>query len=772
MIGILRDLPPLWRRPSVRAALAAALVLGAAAGSLPLLEVPGYELSEGAALLAALVLAPWLGIAAARLERTRPEPSVIAAWASSSMASALLLAGLFAGSALRAAFGPCHPFDAAGFFPLLAFPSALTGCAMASALAFAVLGRRAAAGGLYAGAVLLLVAWRLAAAYRGPQAFVLDPLLGYLPGPLYDEAVPLDARLVAARGVAVGWAAALAGAAALVEAFSRRRGERSASLRGPAALAAAGLLLVSAGWAGRAALQGGLDLRAAIANRLGARRDGPRCTVFLAAEKPPAAAAELLAECEFHAADVAARLAVADPPHVTVYLYRSAEEKRRLVGASHTDFTWPWQAEIHLLDQPLPHPVLRHEIVHAVASALAPGPLHLPARFRILPSLALVEGLAVALESPRGGFTVHQWSRAARDLGLLPDLERILGPAGFWSQAPARAYTAAGSFLAYLLQRYGAGPVDAAYRTGDLASALGKPLSELVREWQAALDAVPPQEDLAGAAARWFGRGSLFQRRCAREAAALLRDAGSAAALGRTSEACRLYAREARIDPAPDVLELEGQALAEAGDLDAAEAALREAAARIPPEDRSLRARLRATEGDLRWRRGDVAGALRDWDEASRLPLQRDEARLLAVKAAAAPDPALGPALRAYLLDPADPAGILRVARSDRPLAAYLVGRSLLQQGQRALAAPELARAVSAGLPPLVELEARLSLAEASCDPAHQALLAPLASAGEADRERLEQARRRCAFEATASGTARTPPPGSSPRSGAATRSP
>ena len=226
------------------------------------------------------------------------------------------------------------------------------------------------------------------------------------------------------------------------------------------------------------------------------------------------------------------------------------------------------------------------------------------------------------------------------------------------------------------------------------------------------------------------------------------------------------------IDPAPDALELEGQALAEAGELDAAQAALRQAWARIPTEDRALRAQLRGVEGDLRWRGGDVAGALRDWAEASSRPLQRAEARLLAVKMAAAPDPALGPAVLAYLLDPADPAGLLRVARSDHPLAAYLVGRSLLQQGQRALAAPELARAASATLPPLVELEARLSLAEASCQPAHQALLAPLASAGEADRERLEQARRRCAFEATASGTARTPPPGSSPRSGAATRSP
>jgi hypothetical protein len=159
------------------------------------------------------------------------------------------------------------------------------------------------------------------------------------------------------------------------------------------------------------------------------------------------------------------------------------------------------------------------------------------------------------------------------------------------------------------------------------------------------------------------------------------------------------------------------------------------------------RARLRAAEGDLLWRRNDPAGAIHAWEEAGSAPLERPEARLLFVKETAAADPELGPAVRTMLLDPDDPSGLLRVARSGHPLAAYLVGRWQLQHGQRALAAPELARAAAAGLPPLVELEARLSLAEASCASAHQGLLAPLAAAGEADRARLAEARRRCAFQ-------------------------
>ncbi len=67
-----RTLPSLAARRSVGVAAAALLVLGVAAGGIPLLDVPGYELSELGALLAVAVLGPWLGLAAVRTERARP----------------------------------------------------------------------------------------------------------------------------------------------------------------------------------------------------------------------------------------------------------------------------------------------------------------------------------------------------------------------------------------------------------------------------------------------------------------------------------------------------------------------------------------------------------------------------------------------------------------------------------------------------------------------------------------------------------------------------
>jgi hypothetical protein len=659
-----------------------------------------------------------------------------------------LVALLVAGALVRAAFGPCAALGAPlAFVPLLAVPSAAFGSALAVAAGFASRGRRAAAAVLYALAAVGSLAASLAAAYRGPAAFVFDPLLGAWPGPIYDEALAPDLR---AALFAVAALSAAAGVAAAAEAIVRaRRGGAGAARRALVALAVAIATLAST----RVALEvSGLSgSRAALVRALGARREGPRCTLVLPREKPAAAADALLSDCEFQLADVARALGVA-PPRATVYVYRSADEKRRLVGAAATEYAKPWLAELHVVDAPLPHPLLRHELVHVVGAQIAPGPLGVPARAGVLPSAGLVEGLAAALETPRGRFTVHEWSRAALELGLLPDVTQIVGPAGFYAQPPARAYTAAGSFLAFLLERYGTAKVREAYRTGDVERAVGLPLPDLAAAWRSFLAGVELPPGAVAAARARLGRESLFARPCARQVAALEVRAASSAAAGRAVEACALYEDAARRSGSAALLKAGGDVRAHAGDLAGAGEAYGAAVKAAREDDQALRAALDAAEGDLAWRRDDVAAAVASWSKALRTSPERAEARLLEAKIAAAADPALGPAAREYLLGEGDAAAALaRIARVPHPLAAYLSGRAHATRGEAAAAVPELERAAAGPLPPALALEARLLLGAARCASgareAGEATLRPLAEGGAAaDRARAEEALRRCEF--------------------------
>jgi hypothetical protein len=739
----------LARRPSIRMGALVLAALGVAAGGLPLLDAPGYEVGQATALAAAL-LAPFVGIAAARIELGHPSPSPLAAWAASALVLGVLVGLFAAGAAVRAALGPCTALGpAVGFVPLLALPSLLLGSALAVAVAVVARGRRALAGLLYALAALASLAATLHAAWRGPAAFAFDPLLGGWPGPIYDEALVPDLRTALFGAAAAAQAVAVA---AVAEAVVRgeRRGLRSAGAAVVAALVALGALAGA-----RAALEA-LRLsgsRAAVTAALGARREGPRCTLVLPAEKPAAAADALLAECEFQLADLSGALGMATPPRVTAYVYRSAGEKRRLVGAAATEYAKPWLREIHLVDAPLPHPLLRHELVHAIGADVAGGPLGVPARALVLVSAGLVEGLAAALETPRGRFTVHEWSRAAKELGLLPDVAAIVGPAGFYAEPPARAYAAAGSFLAFVLERHGAGKVREAYRSGDVAAATGVPLAVLAGEWRRFLDGVELAPELVEAARARLERRSIFGRRCAREVAALEARAAAAAAAGRAGEACALHERAAARSGGAASLRAAGDVRARAGDLDGAArsyAAAREAAG---PHDRAARAALAAAEGDLAWRRGELGEARSVWREALAALPERAEGRLLEAKLVAAADPELGPAARPLLLGDGNAAvELARVARVRHPLAAYLVGRALASRGEAAAAVPELERAAAGGLPPALAVESLLLLGGARCASgargAGEATLRPLAAAAPsaADRARAEEALRRCGF--------------------------
>ncbi len=740
-------------RSRLAAAAAIALVaLALAAGALPLVDLPGYELGLAVALVSALVLAPSLGIAAARRELAAGArvPSVLRPFLSAAAVTTLLVLIVLATSALRAAVAtPCRPLASAPLFVLVALPSALLGCAVAVGAALLARGRRLPAALLHAAVVVSSLALTVLVAYLGPAASAHDHLLGVWPGPIYDEALAVDARLVLFRAGTLAWTcAALAAAATVV----RRRAGVPA--RGAAAMLAGA---VGAALLARAA-GGASPTRAELARALGAVREGPRCVVHLARERSAADAERALRDCEYDAHAVAAALGLSAPPRATVWIYRSAEEKRRLVGAGRTSFTKPWLAEIHVNDEGVPHPILRHELVHALASAVAPGPLHVPARAGVVVNAGLVEGLAVAVDPPSGSWDVHAWTRALRDQGRLPPLASLLGGSGFFNAAPARAYTAAGSFLKLLLDRAGPPAVLAAYRANDVPRALGRPLPELEAEWHRFLDGVAVPPALAAAADARFERGSLFARACAREVAALEGEAARASAAGRAAAAEALLRRASALSGGdPAWLRSAADAWRAAGDLARAEAILREAlaAAEVAGGRRALRAGLLTALGDLRWRARDAPGAAERYREALALGADGPEARTLRAKLAAAVDPRLGAAVAPWLLGVGDPAvALARAAASDAALARYLVARARLARGAPASALAELGAVDARALPDAAfSVEARRMAAEALCLAGRWAdgiaawRVIGRGAASDAAREQAEDAARRCAFE-------------------------
>ena len=720
--------------------------LGFRLAGLPLLEAPGWELGMVAALLAVLAGAP-LGIGAARRELPRERPSASRAFAGAAGRVVLLQSALVGGAAIRTALlTPCSVVHGFAFVPAVALPSALAAAALGVLAGFLARGRPLPSALLYAAGIAVSLAATLLEGWLGPASYLLDPFLGIWPGPIYDEALALDRRLLLFRLATLAWTGVMLGVAQAVAARRRtppHRARGALAVTGLALLAVAVVRVVGA-------LTGDLATRAGMDRALGGRIAGARCDLHYPREKPAADAERLFRDCQADVAEVAAALGIVHPPVVKVWVHRSTEEKRRLVGAGRTEFTKPWLAEIHVLDAPGGPPALRHEIVHAVGGRVAGGALGVPARLGVLVDAGLVEGLAVALEVPRGEWTVHEWARAMKDLGLLPKAASLVEPAGFFSAPAARAYGASGSFLAFLLERRGPGPVLRAYAGTPFAEAFGVPPERMEGEWHAFLDALPVPPELAVAAEARFRPAGLLGRRCARETAGLEARAQAAGIRGEPAVAAGLWRRAARLSGDPADLRGAGDAL-RWSDPAAADTAYVEALATLGAGSPAQRSAVIEARGDLAWRSGDAPGAAARFREALELHPDRARARLLTAKVAAATDPALA-AAAPWLLGAGEPDAAMRaLAASTDPLGPYLAGRYAASRGDPAAAIPLLERALAGPLPSVAfRVEALSTLAAARCR------LGDVAGAREdwsrlerttdreADRQRARHAAMRC----------------------------
>ncbi|MBI4862121.1 MAG: hypothetical protein HY815_17975 [Candidatus Riflebacteria bacterium] len=141
-----------------------------------------------------------------------------------------------------------------------------------------------------------------------------------------------------------------------------------------------------------------------------------------------------------------------------------------------TIFITPWAATSN---------VLLHELVHAFTIDLEPHPF-------VIFSRGLSEGLAHAHERDYLlAREAHTAQAAALEARSLPPARQFMGAAGFWKVEEGQAYEAAGSFVGFLVLKYGIQKLFALYRGLEFAPVYGRSIDELDQEWRAFLREVP-----------------------------------------------------------------------------------------------------------------------------------------------------------------------------------------------------------------------------------------------------------------------------------------
>lgn len=321
--------------------------------------------------------------------------------------------------------------------------------------------------------VLLLVGSMLITGHDlwvNPQKRGVSLLLGFLHGPVYDDWIPFDQGILLLRSSQLLLATAL-----LVATWWQ--GQKVL------VLCVAALL---AGWgaAGHFSKQFPSTMvgKDALAQLLPGKLEGQGFTLHFKQKrpggKPSLTTQRLFRDAEFHVQELTAVLKEPSLPKVEIYVYPDDDTKKLWFGGGSTDVTDVYTPSIHISERSWPHPTLRHELVHALASGFAYHGLGFH------PNMAFTEGLAVALAPAERTLSLDDGTASLIASKRMPETSELFSPA-FWKVSGSRAYTAAGSLINYLAGRYGIDAVKALYAGKSWDEAVKEPQDKVIAAWQA-----------------------------------------------------------------------------------------------------------------------------------------------------------------------------------------------------------------------------------------------------------------------------------------------
>lgn len=543
-----------------RPILIACLVLALSAAFLsriPLFNSLGYEFSA----VLGLVAGTTLGISTIALIRRGKEPRAsprqfVLMLGHSGAVNLLTLALPLALISVNALFVKnCSFVEGLSFFFLIPVVSAIYATALGTFCA--VMFRQS-----YLWFVLITLVTLLHPIYLGyfsPQLFSYNVLYGYFPGLSYDETLALSWSLVVFRLATL----VLAGICLVVSMTVMQHAQPDASF-GNRFLSLkhlfgegmrSGILLVSFVFLSIFSVERE-DLRIEtshefIQKTLGSVRQTRHFRIYYdRSSMDETRIMWIAAEHEFRLQQVARALNVRVSGKIDSYIYPTAELKRDLIGSGTTNITKPWLKEMHLNAESVEQ-VLKHELVHVLS-----GNFGIPFA-RLSVSTGLMEGLAMAVEWDWGNRTLHEYAAGMFKHGIVSSpssVEPILTFRGFVQRPSTTSYVLSGSFVRYLIDRYGIEKFKRAYAWGILADVYGRPQKELLKEWMQFLDRIEVSGDSEAGIRYLFLRPSVFQKVCARVLANINREAWSSFHRKDYDKAIELFERSSALSNNPDAI--------------------------------------------------------------------------------------------------------------------------------------------------------------------------------------------------------------------------
>lgn len=337
--------------------------------------------------------------------------------------------------------------------------------------------------------------------YFNPQVYFYNPVIGYYPGTIYDEAVQIDLKLISYRLLNLLYFGCLGYFAFKL---SSKKSFRLKAVLYLAGLLAAVIFILSGDSLEYATTEKGMI------KKLGGHISTGHFEVYYDSRIESRSVKSVLLHNEYYFEQICSALKVKPSKKVTTFLFYDSQQKKELMGSANADVAKPWLYQLYI-NYSNYEQTLKHEIVHCVSSEFGVTPFKISSGFN--PSM--LEGLAVALQDDYNGHTVHYMAALAYNNGYKYPVDKLFEGLNFFGQLSSLSYIYAGSFIKFLIDKYGVEKLKKVYSHGSFSSAYGKPLNELVNEYYGFI-AVYGKPSGSDEAVYYYGRKPIFKRVCAR----------------------------------------------------------------------------------------------------------------------------------------------------------------------------------------------------------------------------------------------------------------
>jgi len=418
---------------------------------------------------------------------------------------------------------PCDPVEGLTFYALLTVISVIFSYVLGWLVSMLFRWART----VFVCFVILSFIFSILSTLLQPKIFFYNPFIGFFPGLSYDQLLPVTSTLVLYRGYTVF----LAFLFVLFMSMLRFTPVRDVHFRDRIRLIrhayansyvsiflTIGVILLFVQMLSRGAL-GFSTTYGQLESSLGSVFETRSFSIHYSSDSFNDNEIKWVAfEHEFQRHQAMRKLGVMHIGKTRSYLYPDPGMKRSLIGPATTNIAKPWSREIHINADTYQRSLL-HELAHVVA-----GHFGMPV-LRISNSTALIEGVAMATEGVWGNRTLHEHAAALLQFEVIRDPSVLLHSKNFAQQYSPVSYVLMGSFVQYLIDRYGIHRVRSAYAWSDYETAFDRPREQLAAEWTSFLRRINVSERQRLKTMIHFKRPSLFGLKCPRALARINRAA-------------------------------------------------------------------------------------------------------------------------------------------------------------------------------------------------------------------------------------------------------